>query len=1017
MDLFSGHPADLKKSFLNFIGQVKQNPLDKALIVLPSQRLAAELKITLAEAKGCVSALYFADFTRLATEIASAEEDYKPLQKVSPLQNFIIKNILEDFGAEASRGYCFALKAAFLDLSGAQASAQDLITIAQETETFSAEQKEELKKLALFYSKYSERTQNDFSNTYAQMFEAACASAPKSKYLKDFKNIIFYGSYDFTGLQSELFKAICANYNVTVFCPYEDNPAYKFSKKTFEADMLGRAKNHYKIEAAQTALRILSQNVFKADAGQVEGADVKIISVSGAAAELEAAAKQILFWKEERQIDFKDIALTARTLEPYRGDIINIMEQNKIPLNVNLEMPLLQDTFAAFIFNLFNLAKNNFYRDDVRAVITSPYFRDKDELWPFVIKKTGVSAGLRQWLDLLPLASDKDSPNPAAQNAAEKLADFLVYINNVLAKLSAEGTFEDLSSDALGVIDACTDKTQIKADQTQTLQTVQTLLKQISAFGQVRSKAHKGEFLEEFTTLLKEQTFNRVSSAQDGIIAADVMALRGQSFKAAVIIGLNEGLMPVQPQHDPVLKEDYRNLMQKLGYSLHTRADRYDEEKLLFYFALSAAEQSLTLVYQRSGEDGKPKIPSLYLTQTMRLLGQDLNGNKINVLSRRPAERYSQIPPAYLTLSEAQILTCLGSAQNKTEILEAITDPPQNKKDFVSGSFEAANALAARAALTPYDGFIGPKNALAAETEEKGISPSNLQILYKCPARFLFEKVTGREDDIPFERAALPPTKKGTLYHKILEDFYRNIKEHKLFDKLFAGGAAEMMKAFAADYLSQDKYKEYGMYPVMWDITAREMTAYLCELVKNDVAAIQASRLYPQMFEYAYQTETNLKNGKLKLKGKLDRINVSADGKNFSITDYKTKKETAGIERAIFKKAVLQPPLYFEMAKNLPDLAGSSPVTMTLMGIETQGNGAKELTYDEYSKLRPRIADMLEFITDLEKRGVFIINPEDDVCKNCRFETACRKAHAATYRRCRRTQESKTLRDYHATAS
>jgi hypothetical protein len=144
-------------------------------------------------------------------------------------------------------------------------------------------------------------------------------------------------------------------------------------------------------------------------------------------------------------------------------------------------------------------------------------------------------------------------------------------------------------------------------------------------------------------------------------------------------------------------------------------------------------------------------------------------------------------------------------------------------------------------------------------------------------------------------------------------------------------------------------------------------------------------------------------------------VDISKDGKSYAITDYKTKKESASMEKAIFTKSVLQPPLYFEMAKTLPELKNATPQSMTLLGIEAVGNAAKTLPYDEYLAMRPRVSAMLAFILSLLKQGIFIINPCDESCKNCRFESACRKAHAATAKRCKNTKEAKKLREYHAT--
>jgi hypothetical protein len=58
---------------------------------------------------------------------------------------------------------------------------------------------------------------------------------------------------------------------------------------------------------------------------------------------------------------------------------------------------------------------------------------------------------------------------------------------------------------------------------------------------------------------------------------------------------------------------------------------------------------------------------------------------------------------------------------------------------------------------------------------------------------------------------------------------------------------------------------------------------------------------------------------------------------------------------------------------------------------------------------------MLEYLLDLAKEGLFIITPGSENCKNCRFETACRKAHGAALARSKNSAAAKKLKDYHAT--
>ncbi|MDR1123153.1 MAG: PD-(D/E)XK nuclease family protein [Elusimicrobiota bacterium] len=1004
MKLYTGHPRALKEAFFDFLGAEKQNPFEAALVVLPSRRLEAALKRGAARRAGCVSAVYFTDFLRLALDIRQAgAAPFKPLLPDNARQDFALKNILQKYGMAHGRGYVAALKKSLRDLAAAQVSVGDLMALKEEENSpLSAEQKEYIARTAVVYNDYTAALKTEHYDNYYEVFRsAATAAAAGNAYLKRFRHIIFYGFYDFTALQFELFKALRESCGITVFFPYEDNPAYKFARGFYEGNILPAAKNIIALPPPQSAPKNLADKLFDGNAQQAapEGG-VRVISVSGAAAEVEAAAKEILRLKENEGLDFCDIALCARSMEPYKNDILPMLAQNKIPCNAAFETPLAQHPLGAFIFNLLHIEKNNFYRDDVLAVVTSPYFKNRNAHWPAVIKNTGITCGYAQWQDLLPLCD--------ARAHAPAIAAFLAEIKGLLSRLGAAAPFEQLCTLAAEIIEKYTISEGLSPAETAAMAAVKNLLAQIESFKEIRPMAAAGEFLEEFAALLRGCMLGAAAHAREGVEVADIMALRGRDFKAVVIMGLNEGLLPAPAREDPALKDVYRKALRDIGFMIRTRADRYDEEKLLFYFALSCAGSSASLIYQRSGEDGKPKIPSLYLLRALALLGRDLGDKQTFVLSRRPQERYGQWPAALLNRREAALLCALGSGAGPRSVAAVLqADASQN------ALLEAADTLNSARALTRYDGVVNADNAAARALKTRGISPSDLQVLFKCPARALFDRITSKDEERPLLREGLAPLAKGTLYHEMLENFHKHLKQNNLSGKISPAAAREMLKDFLRGYLHKDDYKKYGVYPLAWDAQRAQMAAALEHFVEEDFKLLREGGFEPLLFEEKMETEILLNGAALKLRGKLDRVDVSSSGKTYRIIDYKTKRESAEIKRAVFERAVLQPPLYFEMAAAHPALKDKTPHSAALLAIEAQGAINKDLAYDDYLAVRPKFAAVLEYLTQLVNDGVFIITPCETACKNCRYETLCRKNHHGSLRRARAAEAAKKLGEMH----
>ena len=102
-------------------------------------------------------------------------------------------------------------------------------------------------------------------------------------------------------------------------------------------------------------------------------------------------------------------------------------------------------------------------------------------------------------------------------------------------------------------------KKDIPPQENEIFENIKTIIIKTGKFSQIRKQAENGEFLDEVLAALKEASFNKAKSFENGVECGDIMALRGQSFSAAVFLGMNEGNMPITPSPDPVLREEYRS--------------------------------------------------------------------------------------------------------------------------------------------------------------------------------------------------------------------------------------------------------------------------------------------------------------------------------------------------------------------------------------------------------------------------------------------------------------------------
>ncbi len=1006
MNLFSGHPSALKESLISHIRAAKTSPLDAVLLVLPSQVLAADIKRRLAKGAGCFCALHCVSFFELAKNIYDNScPDPLPVLRDEGLQNFILKNIQAARG-NTSAAYVEALKSTLKDLTGAGASPEDLLAYTDDPAiSLTYEQRQYIRQLAVTFKLYLQNTESPRRITYGQLMREAANMAEGSGYLAGFKKIIFYGFYDLTGVQSALLDSVRESFEIDFFVPYEPIAAYNFCKNFYELRLLPYAKHKTVLDNDGGALHKFCKGLFDASAKPQPGTDIKIINTAGSFDELDAAAKHIIYLTRERGYNYSDIAVTARTLEDYKDDIFDVFSQNLIPLNTALGFSAADNALGSFILNLLALSAHNFNRDDVLAVVCAPYFKNAKRRWPALAAAAGIEGGYNQWLDLLPYAANFNGEDSVQD--AQLLRETINNIKHNLEALAQAGSFSELAAKAKDFISCVLNTAALQEEDRSVLKSVWAAIEEIAGFEPVRKEAQAGEFLEELLQMLGKITLQRISPVYGGVTLADTMTLRGQSFKAVIILGLNEGAFPSAAQEDPVLKDNYRQDLQKLGLPILKKKDRYSEERLLFYFALSSAREHACLIYQRSDYNAKPKIPSIYISgEALRLLGTDLNNADIFVQSRRPFEKYARQPFKYLTKKEAA-LACAVYAQDKAAILYSVMQPADAAA--FEADFFAAKTLNTRHALTEFDGLLGPQNIIAQQAQGRGLSPSKLRVLYGCPAQFMFDFITGGYADEPLSRTALAPKATGNICHKILEDFYGYIKAHNLLGNIFSVGAADILGQIAAPALAPENYKQHGMYPLLWERQAKEILETLTNFVQADLQDMEQKGYAPQFFEQKLTAAIDIKGRPLLLRGTLDRVDIC--GNNYRITDYKKSVAAADVKKSIFRDGVFQPPLYFEMARKSDLFKNLTPASMQLADLKTAKN--RVLEYDDYLAFKDKFDGLVLTLLDIIGQGVFVLTP-NEYCKYCAYEAVCRKQNRNTLVRNTRSKEALKLKEYHA---
>ena len=289
---------------------------------------------------------------------------------------------------------------------------------------------------------------------------------------------------------------------------------------------------------------------------------------------------------------------------------------------------------------------------------------------------------------------------------------------------------------------------------------------------------------------------------------------------------------------------------------------------------------------------------------------------------------------------------------------------------------------------------------------KKGLSPSSLRNLYRCPAKYLFDKILLREDISILQRDKLDARDKGILSHKILEQFYQYLIQRNLFDKISAAGSLDTLQTFIEKNLVLSDYKKYGLYPLLWFVLCKEIECKIKAFVQEDIKRLQTQKQRPAYFEKNITCDFE----GLKLHGQIDRIDISLNKDTFSVVDYKSSKMASAFSKLIFEGGNFQGPFYFEMAKNIEELKDIEAGEMIYASLKDAS--FKGISYKEYLSFKETFWSLIKFLEELIKEGIFIITPNKTACQYCSYGDVCRKNHAASHRRAVFSKQAGKLREY-----
>ncbi|HEY6436794.1 MAG TPA: PD-(D/E)XK nuclease family protein, partial [Ignavibacteriaceae bacterium] len=514
-------------------------------------------------------------------------------------------------------------------------------------------------------------------------------------------------------------------------------------------------------------------------------------------------------------------------------------------------------------------------------------------------------------------------------------------------------------------------------------------------------------YLNQLRTSAAFTRYNIPEKPGYGVQITTLNEIRGLSFDYLFISGLNDGDLPTRftPEiffSGSFAKEEIRHQV---------------EQRYLFYQSLCTWRKKLYLSFPQI-DNRRELIKSSFLND-FNLLFETKEISKVNFKN----EIYSK----------EELLEFLGKISPEQRIAFKIPKEINVDKDAINRSIEIDTKRNEDPfGESEYSGFISNEFSDALKDKlnkisEGEFSATQLENYAKCPYKYFVENILKLETiEEPVEE--LEAFEYGSLIHSVLYEFYTKLKEKEI---VLVKCSEEDFK-IASDLLfkiAERRFDELKLNPEfsfyerekLLGINGRRSQSLLYKFLEEERKS--DGGYIPEFFELSFGNVQHLEKnspkklegvtaGKVKLKGKIDRVDINEEKGTLKVIDYKLGGTKPTVED-LYTGISLQLPLYLFAAKELikkelgKEYHASGAQIFSLkfnendfgkknVSLKSRRSATEniEAEIDDAEEMIKICLEMINTFTEDIAKGKFHLstlkNRETKVCRFCDFKRICR---------------------------
>lgn len=808
-------------------------------------------------------------------------------------------------------------------------------------------------------------------------------------YLKNIRDLEIYLSFDFFEYNNQLFEHL------------ENCRKNLFEAGFIKTDDTGMANQKPFIE-------LIRRKLFRYNQGYFENFSdtISLIEADDREKEILVIGKMIKDLIDNGKVSPEKITLVFNNIGNYSPIVRNVFNALGLPFNLTDRISLDKSQPVIAILNLLSIAETDYYYKAILKALSSGYFSDKIQNIESIILcavNLGIVNGYDNWIRLLNRNLEKNDENQINLSNATLLnakksiqcieeyikefkkeltpGEFLGGIKTLITKLEIPVKLLNTSNDY--------EESSIKA-LTVFIESLEEIIQLLEMEKGKDKKYNLHYYLNIIRSAGTGVRFNIKEKSDYGVLVTSLNEIRGLNFDYLFFAGLCDGDFPTRYSPEIFTPERFRK-----GEKRHQADERYH-----FYQTLCCWNKRLFLSYPLTDRKAEFEM-SVFLQEFLNLVKTkkvDLKEYENKIYSVNELIKnynFENIKKLYNSGNKELIDFGLDLSDIEEKI-EA------EKKRFIS---PFSNNI--------YNGFVG-NNSYWQPDENYIFSVTQLETYARCPYKFFLERVLKIEgEQEPVEE--IESLELGSILHDILYEFYLKFTGKKLrlsncSDEVFHI-AVNLMKEIAVKYENNEiinlplsffeKEKIFGMES---NFDTSLLYKFL-EYERNSSEEFEPV-YFEESFGFGDQGDPVFEIGGVKLRGKIDRIEINRKNKTFNVVDYKLGGAKPTLEE-LQKGYSLQLPVYLIAAeKILKEKTGDyfAPAGMFIYSLkynvenfgrtEVKVSRARNIEIETIREFLEQTEEKINQLADGIRNGKFNLAEEEKIrkkiCGYCEYSFICR---------------------------